>query len=64
MEAAEKCRKEEAPENQKDKQRKKCQLRIWEEKWADLGATALFKGTIESVVIRDPTSDVMDIQIT
>lgn len=56
--------KEEAPENQKDNQGKKCQLRIWEVKWADLGATAPFKGAVESVVIRDLRSDVMEIQIT
>lgn len=62
-EAAEEGWKEEAPENQKDKQGKKCQWRIWEVKWTDTGATALFKGTFESVVIRDPMSDVMEIHL-
>lgn len=60
----EKNRKAEAPEIQKDKGGKKRQVRIWKVKWADLGATAPSKETMESVVIRDLTSDVMKIWIT
>lgn len=36
----------------------------WEVKWADLGVTAPTKETTESAVIRDLTSDVIEIWIT